>query len=50
MEDLARAVAFIFEHADELEVDTSGYSVWGGLAGGDWIDWVSTLLDNIFER
>lgn len=33
MEDLARAVAFIFEHADELEVDTSSYSVWGGSAG-----------------
>lgn len=22
----------------------------GFCAGGDWIDWVSTLLDNIFER
>lgn len=32
-EDLARAVSFIFEHAKELEVDTGGYSLWGGSAG-----------------
>ena len=39
MEDLARAVAFIFEHADELEVDTSSYSVWGGSAGARMAAW-----------
>ena len=33
-EDLARAVAFIFNHAEELEVDTACYSLWGGSAGG----------------
>ena len=33
MEDLARAISFIFEHADELEVDTDCYSLWGGSAG-----------------
>lgn len=33
-EDLARAISFIFEHAEELEVDTDCYSVWGGSAGG----------------
>ena len=32
-EDLARAIAFVFTHAEELEVDTSGYSLWGGSAG-----------------
>ena len=32
-EDLTRAVSFIFDHAEELEVDTSCYSVWGGSAG-----------------
>ena len=32
-EDLARAVSFIFAHAEELEVDTSCYSLWGGSAG-----------------
>ena len=33
-EDLARAISFIFEHAEELEVDTNCYSLWGGSAGG----------------
>ncbi len=32
-EDLARAISFIFEHADELEVNTDCYSLWGGSAG-----------------
>lgn len=33
-EDLARAISFIFAHADELEVSTDSYSLWGGSAGG----------------
>ena len=33
MEDLARAISFIYDHADELNVDMSGYSLWGGSAG-----------------
>lgn len=33
-EDLARAITFIFEQAEELEVDTACYSLWGGSAGG----------------
>ena len=33
MEDLARAIAFVFEHADELQIDTADYSLWGGSAG-----------------
>lgn len=33
-EDLARAISFIFDHAEELEVNTDGYSLWGGSAGG----------------
>lgn len=32
-EDLARAISFIFSHADELQVDTECYSLWGGSAG-----------------
>ena len=32
-EDLARAIQFIFDHADELQVDTECYSLWGGSAG-----------------
>ena len=39
-EDLARAVSFIFEHADELGVDTAGYSLWGGSAGARMAAWV----------
>lgn len=31
--DLARAISFIFDHADELQVSVSGYSVWGSSAG-----------------
>ncbi|MBR4158434.1 MAG: alpha/beta hydrolase [Spirochaetia bacterium] len=32
-QDLARALTFIFEHADDLQVDTNCYSLWGGSAG-----------------
>lgn len=32
-EDLARAIQFIFEHAGQLQVNTDGYSLWGGSAG-----------------
>lgn len=42
VEDLARAIAFIFEHADELEVDTSCYSLWGGSAGARMAAWLGS--------
>lgn len=32
-EDLARAITVIFDRAQELSVDTSDYSLWGGSAG-----------------
>lgn len=32
-EDLARAISFIFEHAEDFEVDIDCYSLWGGSAG-----------------
>lgn len=41
-EDLARAVSFIFEHAKELEVDTDGYSLWGGSAGARMAAWLGS--------
>lgn len=41
-EDLSRAISFIFEHADELEVDTDGYSLWGGSAGARMAAWVGS--------
>ena len=30
MEDLARAIRFIHEHASQQQVDVKGYSFWGG--------------------
>lgn len=41
-EDLARAISFIFEHADELNVDTDCYSLWGGSAGGRLSAWLGS--------
>lgn len=41
-EDLARALSFIFENADELEVNTDGYSLWGGSAGARMAAWLGT--------
>lgn len=32
-EDLARAIAFLYEHQKELQIDMKGYSLWGGSAG-----------------
>lgn len=32
-EDLARAIEFIYENAEELKVDKNNYSLWGGSAG-----------------
>ncbi len=32
--DMAAALSWIFRHAEELEVATEGYSLWGGSAGG----------------
>lgn len=47
-EDLSRAIAFIYWHADELQVDTDGYSLWGGSAGGRMADWVGTYGTKYF--
>ncbi len=32
-EDLAAALSYVFAHAEELQVSTAGYSLWGGSAG-----------------
>lgn len=42
MEDLARAVAFIHENAEELQVNVSDYSVWGGSAGARMAAWLGS--------
>ncbi len=41
-EDLARAIQYIFEHAGELEVNTDGYSLWGGSAGARMAAWLGS--------
>ena len=41
-EDLAQAIAFIHEHAEELEVDVTDYSLWGGSAGARMADWLGS--------
>ena len=41
-EDLARTIAFIHEHAEELQVDPDGYSLWGGSAGARMAAWLGT--------
>lgn len=41
-EDLARAISFVFAHADQLQVDTSCYSLWGGSAGGRMAAWLGS--------
>ncbi len=41
-EDLARAISFIFEHAEELQVDTVCYSLWGGSAGARMAAWLGS--------
>ena len=33
MEDLGRALSFLYNHAEELQIDMNEYSLWGGSAG-----------------
>lgn len=41
-QDLARAIAYLFEHADELGISMDGYSLWGGSAGARMAAWLGT--------
>lgn len=41
-EDLARAIAFIHENAEELKVDVEDYSLWGGSAGARMAAWLGS--------
>lgn len=41
-EDLARAIAFIHENAEELQVDPEEYSLWGGSAGARMAAWLGS--------
>ncbi len=47
-EDLARAIAFVFEHAQELGVSTDGYSLWGGSAGARMAAWLGSYGTEAF--
>ena len=47
-EDLARAIAFIHEHAEDLQVDVSGYSLWGGIAGARMAAWLGSYGTEAF--
>lgn len=47
-EDLARAISFIFQHAEELEVDTDCYSLWGGSAGARMAAWLGSYGPSAF--
>ena len=49
-EDLARAIRFIFENAEMLEVDTKDYSLWGGSAGGRMAAWVGSYGTAAFGK
>lgn len=42
-EDLSRAIAFVFDHANELGVSTDGYLLGGGSAGARMSVWVGGL-------
>lgn len=41
-EDLARAIAFIHENAEELQIDVTDYSLWGGSAGARMAAWLGS--------
>ena len=41
-EDLARAIAFLHENAEELDIDMTDYSLWGGSAGARMAAWLGT--------
>lgn len=47
-EDLARAIAFIHENAEELQVDVSDYSLWGGSAGARMAAWLGAYGTSAF--
>lgn len=39
-EDLARAIAFLHENAEKLQIDMTDYSLWGGSAGARMAAWL----------
>lgn len=47
-EDLSRAIAFLHEHADELKIDMTDYSLWGGSAGARMAAWLGSYGTEAF--
>lgn len=47
-EDLSRAIAFIYDHSEELKVDQDDYSLWGGSAGARMAAWVGMYGTDAF--
>ena len=47
-EDLARAIAFLHKNAEELGIDMTDYSLWGGSAGGRMAAWLGTYGTEAF--
>ena len=41
-EDLARAIAFLHENAEKLQIDMTNYSLWGGSAGARMAAWLGS--------
>ena len=47
-EDLAKAIGFLHEHADELQIDMTDYSLWGGSAGARMAAWLGSYGTEAF--
>lgn len=47
-EDLARAIAFLHENAEELQIDMADYSLWGGSAGARMAAWLGAYGTEAF--
>ena len=47
-EDLARAIAYIHTHAERLQVNPVGYSLWGGSAGARMAAWLGSFGTEAF--
>ena len=47
-EDLARAIAFLHDNAEELQIDMDAYSLWGGSAGARMAAWLGSYGTAVF--
>lgn len=47
-EDLARAIAYLHENAEKLQIDMTDYSLWGGSAGARMAAWLGSYVTAYF--